>query len=68
MKKVFIIGVFNGIRIDSGAAFPNVIDFTPNFKNEEMRISQYNNIVRKISNTNSLPYGSVKFTELKKEK
>ena len=63
MKKVFIIGVCNGIRVDSGAALPNVIDITPNFKNEEI-----NNIVKKISNTNSLPYGSVKFTELKKEK
>lgn len=63
MKKVFILGVGNGIRIDSGAALPNVIGITPNFKNEEI-----NNIVKKISNTNSLPYGSVKFTELKKEK
>ena len=59
MKKVIIIGGFNGIRVDSGAALPNVIDITPKFKN--------NNVV-KISNTNSLPYGSVKFTELKKEK
>ena len=59
MKKVFIIRVFNGIRFDSG---DNLIDITPNFKNEEMRISQYNNVVKKISNTN------VKFTELKKEK
>jgi hypothetical protein len=67
MKKVIIIGGFNGIRVDSGAALPNVIDITPIFKNEEMRISQYNNVV-KISNTNSLPHGSVKFTELKKEK
>ena len=65
MKKVFIIGVFNGIRIDSGATtsahyvIPTAMDLIEQKKG---------NIVMKISNTNSLPYGSVKFTELKKEK
>ena len=65
MKKVFIIGVFNGIRIDSGAttsdshAVPTAMDLIEQKKD---------NIVMKISNINDLPCGRVKFTELKKEK
>ena len=54
-----------GVRYDSGAttsdsyAVPTAMDLI---------VQKKDNIVMKISNINDLPYGSVKFTELKKEK
>ena len=67
MKKICLLGlIIGGMRCDSGAttsdsyAVPTAMDLI---------VQKKDNIVMKISNINNfLPHGSVKFTELKKEK
>jgi hypothetical protein len=65
MKKNCLLGLIGGVRYDSGATtsgsyvIPTAMDLIEQKKD---------NIVMKISNINNLPHGSIKFTELKKEK